>query len=60
VDTDGVLPDAQLRLPGHLDLGDQVALARIPSGELDAGCSTDDAASSVAADEIVRSQLPAV
>ena len=47
---------AQLRLLGHLDLGDQVAPRRIPPRKLDARCSTDQAASSVAPDEILRPQ----
>ena len=55
-----IAADAQLRLLGHLDLGDQVASGRVPSGELDAGCLTDDAASSVAPDEILRPQRPAL
>jgi hypothetical protein len=56
VDAEGVAPDAQLRLLGHLDLGDQVAPRRIPPGELDAGCFTDEAAPSVTPDEILRPQ----
>ena len=55
-----ITASAQLRLLGHLDLGDQIAPRRIPSGELDAGCSTDDAASSVAPDEILRAQRLAI
>ena len=51
---------AQFRLLRHLDLGDQVADRRIPSGELDAGCLADHAASSVASDEVLRAQRPAV
>ncbi len=50
----GVVADAQLRLLGHLDLGDQAARRRIPPGELDAGCLADHAASSVATDEVLR------
>jgi hypothetical protein len=52
----GVAMDAQFRLLGHLDLGDQAAGCRIPPAELDAGCLTDQTASSVAPDEIVRPQ----
>jgi hypothetical protein len=51
---------AELRLLVHLDLGDQPAGGRIPPGELDAGRLPDQAASSVAADEIVRPQRPAI
>src|SRR5205807_10555053 len=47
-----VVADAPRRFRGRLDLGDQVALRRIPPRELDAGRFTDDAASSVAPDEI--------
>ena len=50
----GSAADAQFRLLGHLDLGDQAARCRIPPGELDAGCLADQAASSVAPDEILR------
>ena len=60
VDARGVVTDALRRLLGHLDLGDQVAPRRIPPRELDAGCFTDDAASSVAPDEILRPQRLAV
>ena len=52
MDAEGVAADAQFRLLGHLDLGDQAARRRIPPGELDAGCLADQAASSVAPDEI--------
>ena len=53
MDAEGVVADAQFRLLGHLDLGDQGARRRIPAGELDAGCLADQAASSVAPDEIL-------
>ena len=49
----GVAADAQLRLLGHLGLGDQGAGRRIPPGELDAGLLADEAASSVAPDEVL-------
>ena len=52
----GSAANAQFRLLGHLDLGEQGARRRIPAGELDAGCFTDQAASSVAPDEILRPQ----
>ncbi len=60
VDAAGVLAGAQLRLLGHLDLGDQGAGRRIPPGELDAGLLADEAASSVAPDEVLRPQRLAV
>ena len=60
MDAAGVAADAPLRLLGHLDLGDQAARRRIPPGELDAGCLADQAASSVAPDEILRPQRLAV
>jgi hypothetical protein len=60
MDAEGVAADAPFRLLGHLGLGDQAARRRIPPGELDAGCLTDQTASSVAPDEIVRPQRPAV
>ena len=56
----GSAADAQFRLLGHLDLGEQGARRRIPAGELDAGCLADQAASSVAPDEILRPQRLAV
>ncbi len=56
VDAGGVVADALRRLLGQLDLGDQVAPGRIPPGELDAGRLADDAAPSVAPDEILRPQ----
>src|SRR4029453_6859889 len=60
VDAGGVLADAPLRVLGHLDLGDQGARRRIPSGEVDAGRLADEASSSVAADEVLRPQRLAV
>src|SRR3954447_14431987 len=60
MDAEGVTADASFRLLRHLDLGDQAADCRIPPGELDAGCSTDQTASSVAPDEILRAQRLAV
>jgi len=48
------------RFLGHLDFGDQVAFRRIPTRELDTGFLTDDAASAVAPNEIVRPQRLAV
>ena len=60
MDADGVVADAPFRLLGHLDLGDQAARRRIPSRELDAGRLADQAASSVAPDEVLRPQRPAV
>jgi hypothetical protein len=60
MDAEGVAADATFRLLRHLDLGDQVAGCRIPPGELDAGCLTDQTASSVAPDEIFRPQRLAI
>ena len=60
VDAGGVVTDARRRLLGQLDLGDQVAPRRIPARELDAGRLADQAASSVAPDEIPRPQRLAV
>src|SRR5215211_1316331 len=51
---------AEHRLLVHLDLGDQVAGCRTPPGEPDAGRLADQAASSVAPDEVFRPQRPAV
>jgi hypothetical protein len=56
----GVAADAQLRLLGHLDLGDQTARRRIPPWEVDAGRLPNQTASSVAPDEVLRAQRPAV
>ena len=52
--------DAQFRLLGHLDLGEQGARRRIPAGELDAGSLPNQTASSVAPDEKVGTQRLAV
>ena len=48
-----IAADAQGRFLGHLDLGDQGARGRVPTGELDAGGLADQTASSVAPDEIL-------
>ena len=56
----GVVAESPFRLLGHLDLGDQPARRRIPPGELDAGGLADQAAASVAPDEILRPQRLAV
>jgi len=53
---DAVATEAELRLPVHLDLGDHPARRGIQPGEVDAGSLADQAASSVAADEILRSE----
>jgi hypothetical protein len=60
MDAERVAADAQFRLLGHLDLGDQVARRGIPPGELDAGRFPDETAPSVAPDEVVRPQRLAV
>src|SRR5207253_3534215 len=54
VATDGVVVDAPWRLLGQVDLGDQGARGRLPSGELDAGRLADHAAPAVAPDEVAR------
>ena len=51
---DAVAAEAELRLLVHLDLGDHPAGRGIQPGEVDAGRLADQAASSVAADEILR------
>ncbi len=56
----GSAADAQFRLLRHLDLGEQAARGRIPAGEVDAGCLSDQAASAIAPDEVLRSQASAV
>jgi broad specificity phosphatase PhoE len=56
----GRAANAQFRLLGHLDFGEQGARRRIPAGELDAGCLPDQAASAVAPDEVVGPQRLAV
>ena len=53
---DAVATEAELRLLVHLDLGDHPAGRGIQPGEVDAGCLADQAASSVAADEVLRSE----
>src|SRR5437762_13677837 len=60
VATKGVVVDAPFRLLGQLNLGDQGARRRLPSGELDAGRLADHAAPSVAPDEVVRPEGRAV
>ena len=60
VDAEGAAVDAQFRRLGHLELGNQIADGGIRSGEADAGCLTDQAASAVAPDEILRPQRPAI
>ena len=52
--------NAQFGLLGHLDLGEQGARGRIPTGKLDAGFLADQTASSVAPDEIPRSHVSTV
>src|SRR5258705_1348415 len=60
MDTANVVAKAPFRLTDYLHLSDQVAGCRIPPRELDAGCFTDQAASSIAPDEIFRPQRLAV
>jgi hypothetical protein len=54
MDAGGGAADPQFGLLGHLDLGEQGAGGRLPAGELDPCRFADDAAPSVAPDEIVR------
>jgi hypothetical protein len=51
---DAVATEPELRLLVHLDLGDHPAGRGIQPGEVDTGCLADQAASSVAADEVLR------
>src|SRR5207245_2004489 len=60
MDADTVAAGAPWRLLADLDLGNQAASCRIPPRELNAGCLTDQAASSVAPDEICRPHRLAV
>jgi hypothetical protein len=57
---EGVAADAKFRLLGHLHLGDQGAGRRVPPRELDSRCLADQAATSVAPDEVLRPQRLAV
>ena len=52
---DAVATDAELRLLVHHDLGDHPARRGFQPGEVDAGSLADQAASAVAADEVLRS-----
>src|SRR2546430_8821141 len=56
----GSATDSQLGLLGHLDLGEQGARRRIPTGEIDARRLTDQTAPAVASDEILRPHALAV
>src|SRR5207245_938825 len=60
MDANGVAAEAPLRLLVHLDLSDQAAGSRVPARELDTGRFTDQTASAVAPDEILRPQRLAV
>ena len=60
MDADRVLAGAQFGLFGHFDLGDDAAHCRVPPWEVDASCLADQAASTVAPDEIFRPQRLAV
>jgi len=51
-------PDADLRLLGHLGLGDQVAGRCAPARKLDARCLADEAAPSVTADQVLGAERP--
>src|SRR5262249_37001607 len=57
--TDGVLPrvvatEAELGLVVHLDLGDHPTRRRVAAAEVDAGRLADDAATTVATDDVPR------
>jgi hypothetical protein len=54
MDAERILVKPPLRLLGHLDFGDQPARRRIPPGEFDAGCLANQAAATIAPDEILR------
>src|ERR1700761_2842537 len=54
MDAEGVAVDTQWGLLGHLDLREQIARGRIPSGEVDASRLTDQTAPAVAPDEVGR------
>ena len=56
VTAEGVVVKAPWRLLGQLDLGEQEAHGRLPSGELDPGRLANHAAPAVAPDEVLRSQ----
>jgi hypothetical protein len=57
MDTERVAADAPLRwLIGDLDLGDEIARRRIGPGKRDAGGFADQAAPSVASDQVLRPQ----
>src|SRR5262245_66678235 len=60
MDALNIVANAPFGLLCQFDFGDQVAGCRIPAGELDAGCLTDQTASAVAPDEIARPQRLAV
>jgi hypothetical protein len=60
VHAEGVAAAARFRFLGHLDLRDQAARRRIPARELDARCFPDDAAPSVAPDEVLGPQRSTV
>jgi hypothetical protein len=56
MDAGGVVTNARWRVLGHLDLGNEIALRRIPTRELDARRLADDAAPSVTPNQILRAQ----
>src|SRR6185369_2533218 len=60
VHSDLVIADAERRLFGHLDFGDERAGRRIPAGKIDAGCLANATASAVAADEILRAHRSSI
>jgi hypothetical protein len=54
--TERVMVKPPFRLLGRLDLGDQPTEGWIPTGELDAGCLSNQAAAAIAADETLRAE----
>ena len=60
MDPERILVKAQLRFLGHLDLGDQPAHRRVPTGKVDARGLADQAAPAVAADHVRRPERRAV
>ena len=55
-----VVAEAELGLTLHLDLGDDRAHRRAPSGKVDAGELSHEAAASITADDVTRTQRVAV
>src|SRR5262249_21970647 len=60
VKSESIVAHAPFRFLGNLDLSDEVTDGRVPAGEIDAGFLADQAAASVASDEIVCPQMSSV